>query len=147
MQLCATNGLRPVTLELGGKSPLVIFEDCDLDNAVKGAMLANFLTQGQVCSNAARVYVHRSILSEFTDKVVKRTLAMKIGDPFAEETTVGATISMLHMEKIQRYIESAKQEVSAKIQKKLHFFGTKFLLNFALDSDYCYGLDLNSYPN
>jgi len=57
-------------LELGGKSPLIIFEDADLDEAVKGAVLANFLNQGQVCSNAARVFVQESILEKFLEKII-----------------------------------------------------------------------------
>jgi len=61
----ASKDLKRVTLELGGKSPLIIFGDCDVDNAVKGAVMANFFSQGQVCSNAARVFVHRSILKEY----------------------------------------------------------------------------------
>ena len=62
--------IRPVTLELGGKSPLVIFNDFDVDNAVQGAMQANFYSQGQVCSNGTRVYVHEEIYDEFVQKLI-----------------------------------------------------------------------------
>uniref|UniRef100_A0A1I8FFT5 Aldedh domain-containing protein n=1 Tax=Macrostomum lignano TaxID=282301 RepID=A0A1I8FFT5_9PLAT len=64
--------IRPVTLELGGKSPLIIFADADLDEAVRGAVLANYLCQGQVCSNAARVFVERRILDDFVDRLLRR---------------------------------------------------------------------------
>lgn len=63
--------VRPVTLELGGKSALIIFDDFDIDNAVRGAMIANFYSQGQVCSNASRVYVHSSIYDMFRDKLIQ----------------------------------------------------------------------------
>lgn len=113
MEMCAKD-IKHVTLELGGKSPLIIFEDCHLTNAVTGAMLANFLTQGQVCSNGTRVFVQKSVLKPFLDQLVTRTRKMKIGDPFSEDTTVGATISRQQADRVLRYIEGAKRE-GAKI--------------------------------
>ncbi|XP_045168036.2 4-trimethylaminobutyraldehyde dehydrogenase-like isoform X1 [Mercenaria mercenaria] len=109
MEACAKD-IKHVTLELGGKSPLIIFEDSHLDNAVTGAMLANFLTQGQVCSNGTRVFVQKKILNQFLEKLVERTKKMKIGDPFAEDTTVGATISRQQADKVLSYIDIAKKE-------------------------------------
>ncbi|XP_056007997.1 4-trimethylaminobutyraldehyde dehydrogenase-like [Ostrea edulis] len=109
MEACAKD-IKHVTLELGGKSPCIIFEDCNLDNAVTGAMLANFLSQGQVCSNGTRVFVHRSLMGPFLAKLVERTKRMKIGDPFDEDTTVGATISKEQFDKVMHYIEIAKKE-------------------------------------
>lgn len=111
----AAEGIRNVTLELGGKSPLIIFDDADLKNAVKGALMANFFTQGQVCSNAARVFVQRGIYLEFLTAFVDQAKRMKIGDPFNEDTTVGATISKDHADKVMSYIESAVSE-GAKIE-------------------------------
>lgn len=96
----AADGIRNITLELGGKSPLVIFDDANLKNAVKGAMMANFFTQGQVCSNAARVFVQRGIYLEFLKAFVSQAKRMKIGDPFHDDTTVGATISEDHAQKV-----------------------------------------------
>ena len=96
----AADGIRNVTLELGGKSPLVIFDDANLKNAVKGALMANFFTQGQVCSNAARVFVQRGIYLEFLQAFTSQAKRMKIGDPFSEDTTVGATISQDHAQKV-----------------------------------------------
>lgn len=109
MESCAKD-IKHVTLELGGKSPLIIFDDCHLDNAVTGAMLANFLSQGQVCSNGTRVFVQENIMEDFLKRLEERTRKMKIGDPFAEDTTVGATISKEQGEKVLRYIELAKSE-------------------------------------
>ncbi|XP_077986615.1 4-trimethylaminobutyraldehyde dehydrogenase-like [Glandiceps talaboti] len=106
----SSQGVKHVTLELGGKSPLIIFADSDLENAVKGAMMANFLSQGQVCSNGTRVFVENSILQPFLEKVVEKTKNMKIGDPMNNETTVGATISADHGQKVLGYVEGAKAE-------------------------------------
>jgi betaine-aldehyde dehydrogenase len=100
--------LKQVTLELGGKSPLIIFDDADLDNAVSAALMANFYTQGEICSNGTRVYVHEEIHDEFLDRLVTRTSKMKIGDPMDPDTHVGALISQEHMDKVLSYIEAGK---------------------------------------
>ncbi|XP_041366547.1 4-trimethylaminobutyraldehyde dehydrogenase-like [Gigantopelta aegis] len=106
---CAES-IKHITLELGGKSPLIIFSDADLDNAVKGAMMANFTNQGQVCSNGTRVFVQKDILAQFLEKLVTRTKGMKIGDPNEEDTMVGATISQEQAEKTLRYVQLARKE-------------------------------------
>uniref|UniRef100_A0A8C7XET4 Aldehyde dehydrogenase 9 family, member A1b n=1 Tax=Oryzias sinensis TaxID=183150 RepID=A0A8C7XET4_9TELE len=106
----ASKGIKPVTLELGGKSPLIIFEDSDVENAVKGALMANFLSQGQVCSNGTRVFVQKDILPEFVDEVVKRTRAISIGDPLLESTRMGALVSRLHLDKVLFHVQQAKAE-------------------------------------
>ncbi|GGK55747.1 betaine-aldehyde dehydrogenase [Amphritea balenae] len=100
--------LKEVTMELGGKSPLIVFEDADLENAVSGALLANFYTQGEVCTNGTRVFVHDSLYDEFISKVAARTEQMIIGDPTDLNTQVGALISSQHMEKVLEFIEAAK---------------------------------------
>lgn len=106
----AAQTLKYVTLELGGKSPLIVFADADLDNAVSGALLANFYTQGEVCSNGTRVFVHASVHDAFMDRLLTRTAKMRIGDPMDPETHVGALISREHMEKVLGYIETGKAE-------------------------------------
>jgi len=102
--------LKHVTLELGGKSPLLIFEDAKLDQAVSGALLGNFYSAGEVCSNATRVFVHRSIKDEFLRRLLARVSVMKIGDPADPSTQVGSLISEEHLHKVMAYIESGKQE-------------------------------------
>jgi len=109
MAACAEH-IKPVTLELGGKSPLIIFEDADINNAVQGALMANFLTQGEVCSNAARVYVHESIYEEFLSKVVNACQKMIIGDTMSARVKIGALISKEHLEKVQGFIDRAVGE-------------------------------------
>ncbi|XP_027272903.1 4-trimethylaminobutyraldehyde dehydrogenase [Cricetulus griseus] len=106
----AAKGIKPVTLELGGKSPLIIFSDCDLENAVKGALLANFLSQGQVCCNGTRVFVQKEIIDKFTEEVVKQTEKIKIGDPLLEDTRMGPLINGPHLERVFGFIKSAKEQ-------------------------------------
>jgi betaine-aldehyde dehydrogenase len=106
----AAHTLKHVTLELGGKSPLIIFGDAKLDNAVSGALLANFYSSGQVCSNGTRVFVHRSIKSAFLERLVKRVNAMRIGDPMNPDTQVGALVSEQHMHKVLSYIDRGRAE-------------------------------------
>jgi betaine-aldehyde dehydrogenase len=106
----AAQSLKNVTLELGGKSPLIVFGDATLDNAVAGALLANFYSSGQVCSNGTRVFVHRSIKSAFLERLVKRVGAMRIGDPMDPETQVGPLVSEQHMHKVLSYIDRGRAE-------------------------------------
>jgi betaine-aldehyde dehydrogenase len=102
--------LKNVTLELGGKSPLIVFDDAKLDNAVSGALLGNFYSSGQVCSNATRVFVHSKIKAEFLERLVKRVAAMRIGDPMDPATQVGALVSEQHMQKVLSYIARGRAE-------------------------------------
>jgi betaine-aldehyde dehydrogenase len=106
----AAQSLKNVTLELGGKSPLIVFDDAKLDNAVAGALLANFYSSGQVCSNGTRVFVHRSIKAAFLERLIKRVNAMKIGDPMHPDTQVGALISEQHMHKVLSYVARGRAE-------------------------------------
>ncbi len=106
----AAETLKYVTLELGGKSPLIVFEDAKLDNAVSGALLANFYSAGEVCSNATRVFVHRSIKVAFIEKLVARVQAMTVGDPADPATQVGALISEDHMRRVLAYIARGRAE-------------------------------------
>ena len=102
--------LKKVTMELGGKSPLIVFEDSDLDEAVSAAMMANFYSNGEVCSNGTRVFVQNSIMKVFTEKLVERTKKMKIGDPLDEETQMSALINEKHLKRVLEYIDIGKNE-------------------------------------
>ena len=77
--------LKHVTLELGGKSPLIVFDDAKISNAVKATLLANFYTQGEICSNGTRVFVHRKIYGQFLEQLVAATRKLVIGDPNGPE--------------------------------------------------------------
>jgi betaine-aldehyde dehydrogenase len=102
--------LKHVSLELGGKSPLIVFEDADLDAAVDGAMLANFYTQGEVCSNGTRVFVADAVHDDFVARFVARAQALRVGDPLDPATEVGSLISPAHLEKVLGYIEAGVAE-------------------------------------
>jgi betaine-aldehyde dehydrogenase len=106
----AAQTLKNVTLELGGKSPLIVFEDAKLDNAVAGALLANFYSAGQVCSNGTRVFVHRSLKKAFLERLLARVAAMRIGDPMDPATQVGALISAQHLDKVLGYVARGRAE-------------------------------------
>jgi betaine-aldehyde dehydrogenase len=102
----AAGTLKRVTMELGGKSPLVIFDDADLEQAVAAAMMGNFYTQGEVCTNCTRVFVQRGIGDKFLARLKERTLLLRVGDPTNPETEVGALISAAHTAKVMEYIAS-----------------------------------------
>jgi len=106
----AAQGLRHVTMELGGKSPLIIFDDADVENAVGGAMLANFYSSGQVCSNGTRVFVQKGIRDQFLDRLVARTKAIRIGDPMDEDVQMGPLVSAKQLEIVSDYIKVGKSE-------------------------------------
>lgn len=100
--------LKSVTMELGGKSPLLVFDDAKLDQAVSAAMTANFYTQGEVCTNGTRVYVHENLYDAFIDQLKCRTEKLIVGDPQDPNTQIGALISKNHMHKVLAAIDSAK---------------------------------------
>ncbi|WP_110692015.1 betaine-aldehyde dehydrogenase [Salinicola halophyticus] len=110
MSAAAGSTLKDVTMELGGKSPLIVFEDADLDRAADGAMMANFYSSGQVCTNGTRVFVHRSVKEAFEAKIVERVNRIKAGDPLDPATNFGPLVSFEHLEKVASYLEIAKQD-------------------------------------
>ena len=106
----AAAGMKHVTMELGGKSPLIIFDDADLEDAVGGAILANFYSSGQVCSNGTRVFVQKGIKEAFLARLHERLLTANIGDPMDEATNFGPMVSEAQLAIVMRYIEAGKAE-------------------------------------
>lgn len=106
----AAEGLRHVTMELGRKSPLIIFDDADIDNAVGGAMLGNFNSTGQACSNGTCVFVQNSIRNQFLEALVKRAHAIRIGDPMDEDVQMGPMASATQHQRVSTYIEAGISE-------------------------------------
>lgn len=104
----SARSLKSVTMELGGKSPLIIFDDAKLDQAVSAAMVANFYTQGEVCTHGTRVFVHDSLYDAFVAQLKLRTEQLVIGDPMDINTQLGALISKPHLNKVLTAIEQAK---------------------------------------
>ncbi|MDO4683234.1 MAG: betaine-aldehyde dehydrogenase [Lautropia sp.] len=110
MASAAASSLKEVTMELGGKSPLIILDDADLKLAVDIALMANFYSSGQVCTNGTRVFVPTSLKERFEKAVVERAGRIRIGDPLDEATNFGPLVSFPHMEKVIAYIESGKED-------------------------------------
>ncbi|CAL0330153.1 unnamed protein product [Lupinus luteus] len=102
--------IKPVSLELGGKSPIVVFEDVDLDKAAEWTLFGCFWTNGQICSATSRLIVHESIATEFLNKLVKWAKNIKISDPFEEGCRLGPVVSEGQYEKILKFISNAKSE-------------------------------------
>uniref|UniRef100_A0A6P7GJ14 10-formyltetrahydrofolate dehydrogenase n=1 Tax=Diabrotica virgifera virgifera TaxID=50390 RepID=A0A6P7GJ14_DIAVI len=128
MKSCAESNLKKVSLELGGKSPLVIFSDCDLDKAVRLGMQSVFFNKGENCIAAGRIFVEDSIHDEFIRRVVQETRKIQIGDPLNRSTSHGPQNHLAHMKKLLEYVEigvkeGAKLEYGGKrVNRKGYFF-------------------------
>ncbi|PWZ02297.1 putative indole-3-acetaldehyde dehydrogenase [Testicularia cyperi] len=110
MKAAASSNLKKVTLELGGKSPNVIFKDADLDQAVKWSAFGIMFNHGQCCCAGSRVYVEEAIYDQFMEKMTAHCKALTVGDPFAANTFQGPQVSQLQYDRIMAYIDSGKQE-------------------------------------
>lgn len=106
----ASDTLKRVTLELGGKSANIIFPDADLDAAVDGSVFGIYYNTGQSCEARSRLLVHESIYDAFLEKFVEKTKKLKLGDPFSKETHVGAVISQAQWDVIDSYVKLAQEE-------------------------------------
>ena len=110
MEAAAKSNLKRVSLELGGKSPNIVFADADIDAAVEGAYFGLFFNQGQCCCAGSRLFVEQSIHDEFVAKLVQRAKSQKVGDPFDPETTQGPQITREQQERVLNFIDSGKKE-------------------------------------
>jgi aldehyde dehydrogenase (NAD+) len=106
----ASQTLKRVTLELGGKSPNIVFEDADIDAAVDGSLFGIFYNTGQSCEARSRLYVHEDIYDEFMEKFVEKTKKLKLADPHDKGTHIGAIINQDQLDTIDGYVQSAKEE-------------------------------------
>ena len=108
--VAATKGFRRTTLELGGKSPQIVFPDADLEAAAVGVAAGIFANQGEVCAAGSRILVARPVYEEVLGRLVARAEAVVVGDPFDEGTTMGALINARQLERVSRYIQAGKDE-------------------------------------
>ncbi|WP_226671749.1 aldehyde dehydrogenase family protein [Rossellomorea aquimaris] len=106
----ASQTLKRVTLELGGKSPNIVFDDADVDAAVDGSLFGIFYNTGQSCEARSRLYVHEDIYDEFMEKFVEKTKKLKLADPHDKGTHIGAIINQGQLDTIDGYVQSAKEE-------------------------------------
>ncbi|MCR9289708.1 MAG: aldehyde dehydrogenase [Bacteroidetes bacterium] len=101
---------KKLSLELGGKNPNIIFEDCDFDQMMVDTLRSSFSNSGQICLCGSRIYVQRSIYEKFRDELVKRTQFLKVGDPFSSISDLGALVSQQHLDKVLSYVNLAEVE-------------------------------------
>ncbi|EAQ12275.1 betaine aldehyde dehydrogenase [Maritimibacter alkaliphilus HTCC2654] len=106
----AAAGMKHVTMELGGKSPMIVFEDADIENAISGAILGNFYSSGQICSNGTRVFVHTDIKEAFLSRLAERIGTAVMGDPLDEATNFGPMVSEGQMNIAMNYIAKGVEE-------------------------------------
>lgn len=106
----SAGNLKRVTLELGGKSPNIIFPDADLPSAIRGALHASFFNQGQVCTAGSRLFVHRSVYDQVVNGLIEAASKMRLGAGVDPATEMGPLVSQEQLERVLRYIESGKRE-------------------------------------
>ena len=106
----AAEKLMPVTLELGGKSPTIVFDDADLDHAVNGVLFGIFSSSGESCIAGSRLFIQQSIKNRFLDKLIQKAEALRIGDPEDPRTQMGPLITKEHRESIERYVKLGVEE-------------------------------------
>ncbi|KAI9826492.1 MAG: hypothetical protein M1819_007341 [Sarea resinae] len=111
----AAGGMKYITMELGGKSPVLVLDDADLETAVKGAMMANFYSSGQVCTNGTRVFVPRHLLPEFERILLAKMKHIRAGDLMAPSTNFGPLVSAVHREKVLGYIRHGIEADKAQL--------------------------------
>jgi aldehyde dehydrogenase (NAD+) len=110
MTAAAQSNLKRVSLELGGKSPNVVFADADIDAAVDGAYFGLFFNQGQCCVAGSRLFVEEAVYDEFVDKMTKKAKARRLGDPFHPDTEQGPQVSKEQQDRVRGYIDAGKRE-------------------------------------
>ena len=109
MQAAAKSNLKRVSLELGGKSPNVVFADADLDAAVEGAYFGLFFNQGQCCCAGSRLFVEEKVHQEFVERLVAKAKSQRVGDPFDPATTQGPQVSQEQFDKVMGYIQGGQK--------------------------------------
>ncbi|PZR64642.1 MAG: betaine-aldehyde dehydrogenase [Chloroflexi bacterium] len=129
----AAAGLKRVSLELGGKSPNIVFEDADMDAAVLGSLWAIYYAAGQSCEARSRILVHEAVYERFAEAFVTKAAALRVGDPLAEDTQVGALISRTQAERVMGFVNGAVAE------------GAELLTGGAVDGQIGDGLDAAAF--
>src|SRR3974390_1830356 len=110
MEASAQTNLKRITLELGGKSPNIVFADADMEQAIEGSHFALFFNQGQCCCAGSRLFVERKAYDEFVERGVARAKRRTVGDPFSPDTEQGPQVDLDQFNKVMSYIESGKRD-------------------------------------
>jgi acyl-CoA reductase-like NAD-dependent aldehyde dehydrogenase len=106
----ASKNLKPISLELGGKSPNIVFDDASIENAVNGSMFGIFFAQGQVCASGTRLFVQESIYDRFMESFVKKARSIRVGNPLDHTTQMGPQVSLQQLDKIQQYVAAGLEQ-------------------------------------
>ena len=109
----ASRNLKKISLEMGGKNPVIIFDDCNYNKMIDSLIKSSFLNQGQICLAGSRVYVQQTIYEKFKKDFISKIKKLNIGDPFDNKTDQGAIVSLEHLNKISQYVNQAKKEGGA----------------------------------
>ncbi|MDQ2094060.1 betaine-aldehyde dehydrogenase [Rhodalgimonas zhirmunskyi] len=131
----AAEGIRHVTMELGGKSPILVFDDADLENAVSAAINGNFYSTGQICSNGTRVFVQEGLYERFVNRVAERMDGAVIGDPMDETTTIGPMVSGRQRDIVAGYIAKGAEEGARLVKGGKVIEGAGFYIEPTLFAD------------
>ena len=131
----AADGIRHVTMELGGKSPIVVFDDADLESAVAAAINGNFYSTGQICSNGTRVFVQEGLYETFVARVAERMGNAVIGDPMDEATTIGPMVSARQRSIVEGYIAKGVEEGARLVKGGKVLDGAGFYIEPTLFAD------------
>ncbi|WP_458413398.1 aldehyde dehydrogenase family protein [Schinkia sp. CFF1] len=126
----ASKNLKPISLELGGKSPNIVFDDANIEDAVNGSMFGIYFAQGQVCAAGSRLFVQESVYDKFMDAFVKKAQTIRVGNPLDPTTQMGPQVSLEQLQRIEQYVASGLEEGA-----KLVTGGTR---NLAAGSGYFY---------
>ncbi len=130
---------KKLSLELGGKNPVIVYADCNLQEAVDSVVNSSFRNQGQICLCGSRVYVEKEIYSDFRDMLVEKTMDLKIGDPSDEETEFAALISRQHLEKVSSYVNGAVEDGGivlaggSEIEREGYYFQPTIIEGLGID--------------
>jgi len=109
VMMAAAQNLKRVSMELGGKAPNIVFADANVDQAVRGALLGIFFNQGEVCCAGSRLFLHKAVEAEFTEKFKKFAEGIRVGDPLDKKTQMGAQVSLEQYERITGFLEAGKK--------------------------------------
>ncbi|KIP06629.1 hypothetical protein PHLGIDRAFT_128195 [Phlebiopsis gigantea 11061_1 CR5-6] len=135
METASKTNLKRVTLELGGKNPVIVFDDADLDQAVKWMTFGTFFHSGQVCAASSRIYVHEKVYDAFLERFVVAANSIRQGDGFREDADQGPLVSQTQLDRVLGYVESGKQEGARLLAGGTRSEGTGFFLKPTIFAD------------
>lgn len=133
--LASAGNLKRVTLELGGKSPHIVFPDADLDKALAAVVNGFTRNSGQICSSGTRLFVHESIHGEFSKQVAKLTSSLKVGNPFEADTKLGPVISGKQLDRVMSYIEAGQQDGATLVSGGARIDGSGYFVQPTVFAD------------